>query len=106
MEGFYASMTSLCFVLMGLWWNVAQARREEWINKPRVSAPVQAVYPAFPISGWMNLATQLSGEARILWRLAFIVAAVCAVVAKIMFIRVTNPPQGRGWSRRNLCYGW
>jgi hypothetical protein len=101
MEAFYSSMTSFCFVLMGLWWNVAQARREEWMSKPRVSTLGQAVYLAFLIPGLMSLAAQLSGEVKILWRLVFIVAAVCGVVANIMFIRATNPSQGRGWFHRN-----
>jgi hypothetical protein len=101
MDLFYSSVTSFCFVLMGLWWNVVQARREEWLEHPRLRAPARAVYMAFLIPGAMSLGAQLGGDIKIVWRIVFIAAAVFGAFSTVMFIRAFPGSSSLGWFRRH-----
>jgi hypothetical protein len=101
MESFYATVTSFEFVLMGLWWNVAQAR-PEWnrnLNQQRLS---RAVYFSFLIPGVMSLAAQLGQNSRLLWQGAFLIAAIMGGATTALFLRETTGTGG--WFRRH--YGW
>jgi hypothetical protein len=109
-ELFYSSVTSFCFVLMGLWWNVVQARREEWMEHPQLRAPARAVYMAFLIPGAMSLGAQLGGDARIVWRLVFVAASVVGAYSNLAFLRAHPVSRNLGWVRRHywlvvLLYG-
>ena len=103
MEAFYSSVTSFCFVLMGLWWNVAQARNDEWGQDPKARSLAGGVYMSFLLPGLMSLAAQLAGEARILWRLVFILAAMLGAITAYGFLRATRSQVvgSGGWVRRH-----
>lgn len=101
MEAFYSSVTSFCFVLMGLWWNVVQAKREEWLEHPRLRTPARAVYMAFLMPGAMSLGAQLGGEVRIVWRIVFVTAAIFGAYSNVAFIRAFASSRNLGWFRRH-----
>jgi hypothetical protein len=101
MDLFYSSVTSFCFVLMGLWWNVVQARREDWLEHPRLRAPARAVYMSFLMPGVMSLGAQLGGDAKIVWRIVFTAAAVFGAISNVSFIRAFPGSRSLGWFRRH-----
>jgi hypothetical protein len=101
MESFYATVTSFEFVLMGLWWNVVQAR-PEWMRNPQQQRLARAVYLSFLIPGVMSLAAQLGQDSKLLWQAVFFVAAVTGGATTILFLRQTRG--SGGWFRRH--YGW
>jgi hypothetical protein len=98
MESFYATVTSFEFVLMGLWWNVVQAR-PEWSHNPKQQRMARAVYSSFLIPGVMSLAAQLSQDSKLLWQAVFFVAAVTGGATTALFLRETRG--AGGWFRRH-----
>jgi hypothetical protein len=101
MDSFYATVTSFNFVLMGLWWGVVQARRKEWSREPRLRSLSTGVYQSFLIPGVMSLAAQLGQDSKLLWQLAFFVAAASGGVITTMFLLATEHADNPGWFRRN-----
>jgi hypothetical protein len=101
MESFYATVTSFEFVLMGLWWNVVQAR-PEWLRNPKQQRLARAVYLSFLIPGVMSLAAQLGQNSRLLWQAVFFVAAMTGGATTALLLRETRGAAG-GWFRRHYA---
>lgn len=76
MEQFYASVTTGCFLLMGLWWNVMQFRHVEWSQDPAARRMAYDVYLSFLLPGMMSMAAQIGGDLKFLWRAIFAVVGI------------------------------
>lgn len=81
METFYATMSSFCFTLVGLWWTVVQFRFDAWMTTPRYRRMVHSIQLAFLIPGGMSLGALLSGEHQLIWRSVFSVASISGMIA-------------------------
>jgi hypothetical protein len=100
MESFYATVTSFNFVLMGLWWSVVQSRKE-WLENPEQRSLSRAVYLGFLVPGVMSLAAQLGQDTKILWQMAFFIAALSGGFTTMQFLQVVPASSEAGWFRRN-----
>jgi len=89
MDTFYQTVSTFCFTLLGLWWGVLQLRHDEWTTDPQRRRLAHSVYLSFLIPGAMSLGSQLAGEARWVWQVVFLVAAVFGLVSTLFFIRST-----------------
>ncbi len=101
MDAFYATVSGMCFMLMGLWWGVANDRKEEWLKSNQTRKLAYGVYLSFLIPGVMALAAQLTGELKILWRIFFVIAGGIGLIVTIWFVQKTAPTKSkdhfRGW---------
>ena len=89
MDTFYQTVTTFCFTLLGLWWGVLQLRHDEWTTDPQRRRLAHSVYLSFLIPGVMSLGSQLAADARWVWQLVFLVAAVFGFLSTLFFIRTT-----------------
>ena len=90
MNEFYLTVAGFCFTLIGLWWAVIQTRFNEWLADARMARLSRAVFLAFLYPGLMSLAAALSGELKILWQLAFILAGVLGAISSLSFAFVAH----------------
>ena len=94
MDTFYQTVTTFCFTLLGLWWGVLQLRHDEWTTDPQRRRLAHSVYLSFLIPGVMSLGSQLAADARWVWQLVFLVAAVFGFLSTLFFIRATAAAPG------------
>lgn len=80
MEQFYASVTTGCFLLMGLWWNVMQFRHIEWSQDRSARRMAYDVYLSFLLPAMMSMAAQIGGDLKFLWRAIFAVVGVMGLI--------------------------
>jgi hypothetical protein len=100
-QSFYALMAGTCFALVGLWWNVVRAK-PEWAKDENLRTLASGVYLAFLIPGLMSLIAQVSGENRLIWQVAFSVAAVLGIFYTTRLMRKTrdSAPKTRFYRNR------
>jgi hypothetical protein len=94
METFYATMSTFCFTLVGLWWAVVQMRIDVWTTNPQYRRLAQSIHYGFLIPGGMSLGALLSGDLRFVWQGVFIVASLCGMV---MAAHALTFRQGTAW---------
>jgi len=88
-QSFYALMAGTCFGLVGLWWNVVRAK-PEWSKDEQLRTLASGVYLAFLIPGLMSLVAQVSGDNRLIWQVAFGLAAVLGIYYTTRLMRKTR----------------
>jgi hypothetical protein len=86
MEQFYASVTTCCFLLMGLWWSVMQFRHIEWSQDVHARRMSYDVYLSFLLPGIMSMAAQIGGDLALLWRMVFAVVGVMGLMTALWSI--------------------
>ena len=86
MEQFYATVTTTCFLLMGLWWGVMQFRHIEWSQDRHARGMADDVYLSFLLPGMMSMAAQIGGELAVLWRVVFAVFGVMGLLTVLWSI--------------------
>ena len=80
-ETFYQTVAQLAFTLLGLWWLVLQTKYSEWIHH--------------------RTRRRMATNSRLLWQVAFIIAALIGGVASAFFLRDARASQWRNpWSIR------
>jgi len=108
-QTFYAFTAGICFTLVGLWWNVVQAKKE-WLKDESLRELATGVYLSFLIPGLMSMAAQVGIDSPLLWRLSFVIASVLGIVYTNRISAKTRNalPKGTFHSKRwaiNLIYG-
>jgi hypothetical protein len=88
-QSFYALMAATCFGLVGLWWNVVRAK-PEWARDAQLRMLAEGVYLSFLIPGLMSLIAQVSGDNRLIWQVAFALAAGMGIYYTTRLIRKTR----------------
>jgi undecaprenyl pyrophosphate phosphatase UppP len=78
-QTFYAFMSGICFTLVGLWWNVVQAK-PQWKKDDTQRSLASGVYLSFLIPGLMSMAAQVGIENPLLWRVSFVVASIFGII--------------------------
>jgi undecaprenyl pyrophosphate phosphatase UppP len=109
LQTFYAFVAGTCFTLIGLWWNVVQAR-PRWREDETYRQLATGVYLSFLIPGLMSLAAQAGIESPLLWRLSFGIAALLGTFFALRISARTRQalPAARFHSARwgiSLLYG-
>jgi hypothetical protein len=80
-SAFYGTFSTIAFTIFGLWMFVAQARFREWMENPDQFRRASAVSIQFALPGLMSLLALINAESAALWRAAFAVTSVVAVLA-------------------------
>lgn len=94
MDTFYATLSTFCFALVGLWWAVVQVRFEAWMPNPGYRRLAHSIHYTFLVPGGMSLGALLSGDQRLVWQGVFAVASVCGIAMAAGAITILP---GRGW---------
>lgn len=98
-ETFYQTVAQLSFTLLGLWWLVLQTKYNEWIHHRMRRRMATNITLYFLLPGSMSLLALLATNSRLLWQIAFILAAVIGGVATAFFLRDARKNQWRNsWS--------
>lgn len=90
-ETFYATLAGASFALLGLWWVVVEARHDRWAIDARRRRTAQRVSWYFTLPGVMSLVSLLSVGAPLLWRSAFVLAALLGAVESASMGAVAPP---------------
>ena len=100
-EVFYQTVAQLAFTLLGLWWLVLQTKYNEWIHSQTRRRMATNITLYFLLPGAMSLLALLATSSRLLWQVAFILAALIGAVATAFFLRAAHASQWRNpWSLR------
>ena len=100
-ETFYQTVAQLVFTLLGLWWLVLQTKYSEWIQHQARRRMATNITLYFLLPGAMSLLALLATSSRLLWQVAFIIAALIGGVASAFFLRDARASQWRNpWSIR------
>ncbi len=100
-EVFYQTVAQLAFTLLGLWWLVLQTKYNEWIHSQTRRRMATNITLYFLLPGSMSLLALLATTSRLLWQVAFILAALIGAVATAFFLRAAHASQWRNpWSLR------
>ena len=100
-DSFYQTLTSFCFILLGLWWGVMQFRHDEYTGDPARRRTAYNVYLSFLLPGIMGLASQLAADQRWIWQSVFATAGAFGAIEAIDLAR--RPARGSGpvaWAQR------
>lgn len=84
---FYATASALSFTLLGFWWVVVEFRHEELTADPVRRRLAFVISLHFILPGLMSLASLLTGDLPIVWRVTFGTAGVLGMVASVMGAR-------------------
>src|SRR4051812_848489 len=87
MDSFYATVTTICFTLLGLWWAVVQLRHQEWMRDPARRRMAYSIYLAFLIPGIMSLGSQIAPDIRIMWQAVFVLGSIGGIIATFSLAR-------------------
>lgn len=100
-ETFYQTVAQLSFTLLGLWWLVLQTKYGEWIHHRLRRRMAASITLYFLLPGSMSLLALLATNSRLLWQIAFVLAAIIGAVATVAFLRDARRSQWRNpWSNR------
>ncbi len=100
-EVFYQTVAQLAFTLLGLWWLVLQTKYNEWIHSQTRRRMATNITLYFLLPGSMSLLALPATTSRLLWQVAFVLAALIGAVATAFFLRAAHASQWRNpWSLR------
>ena len=90
-SAFYGTFSTIAFTIFGLWMFVAQARFREWMENRDQYRRASAVSIMFALPGLMSLMALINSDSVALWRVAF---GVTSVVAVLLLLALQRRPQG------------
>jgi hypothetical protein len=88
---FYGTFSTIAFTIFGLWMFVAQARFREWMENRDQYRRASAVSIQFALPGLMALIALIDPESASLWRAAF---GITSVVAVVLLVALQRRPGG------------
>lgn len=87
LETFYATSSSICFALLGLWWVVVQFKYDVFMLDPKRRRTAYNISLYFVLPGAMSLFALLAVEVTFIWQIAFTIAGVLGIIESIMLLR-------------------
>lgn len=103
MDTFYATLSQLCFVLLGLWWVVLQFRHDAWVRHPGLRRIAYSHSLYFILPGTMSLLALIS-DASLVWRGSFAVGGIIGAVEMVQIV-LQGRGRGEGVTVRELANG-
>jgi len=76
METFYATLSGICFTLLGLWWVAVQMKYDLWMSTPARRLTAYAASMHFIAPGLIALIAVLSAEEGEIWRLGSVIGGM------------------------------
>lgn len=95
-DAFYQAIASVSFVLLGLWWLVAQVKYQEWRGDPPRRRHAYGISLYFLLPGMMAMAASVNSDISALWRVAFGVIGVLGAMEVLLYLQagpVRTPAQ-------------
>jgi len=86
-DAFYQAIATISFVLLGLWWLVAQVKYEEWRGDPARRRHAYGISLYFLLPGMMALGASVNSDVNLLWRVAFGVTGVLGAMEVLLYLR-------------------
>lgn len=86
-DAFYQAIATISFVLLGLWWLVAQVKYEEWRGDPARRRHAYGISLYFLLPGMMALAASVNSDVNLLWRVAFGITGVLGTMEVLLYLR-------------------
>lgn len=93
-SAFYGTFSTIAFTVFGLWMFVAQARFREWMENRDQYRRASAVSIMFALPGLMSLMALINAESADLWRAAFGVTSLVAILLLLALQRRDGTPAG------------
>ena len=87
METFYATLASICFALVGLWWVVVQFKYDLFMTSPGGRLAAYAASMHFVAPGVISLVAVLTTDQLPIWRVGSVAGSVLGIVASIAALR-------------------
>lgn len=86
LNAFYATVSTVSFTLLGLWWVVVQARPALWqdLTHRRMA---YAISFHFLLPGMMSILSLIAPDAPYLWRTTFALAGLIGLVGAVYYVR-------------------
>jgi len=97
---FYQIVAGVCFVLCGLWWDVAKDR-SDWLKDDQLRSIAGGVYASFLIPGAMSLGAQVGGENKLVWRTVFVIAALLGIYFSVRLLTHLKQHNQHGFFTRS-----
>jgi hypothetical protein len=87
METFYATLSSICFALVGLWLVVVQFKYDVFTSSPTLRLTAYAAAMHFVAPGVISLVAVLMSQETAIWRLGSVLGGVLGIVAAVTALR-------------------
>jgi hypothetical protein len=86
-ETFYATLASICFALVGLWWVVVQFKYDLFMASPGGRLAAYAASMHFVAPGVISLVAVLTTDQVPIWRIGSVAGSVLGIVATVAALR-------------------
>lgn len=93
-SAFYGAVTTVSFTLLGLWWIVAE-RRKEWFRVPTRRRMAYVVSLHFMLPGSMSALALVAPDRPIIWRVVFTICAVTGIIGMVGVAKAIREEFGR-----------
>ena len=86
LNAFYATVSTISFTLLGLWWVVVQSRPAVWgdLTHRRMA---YAISFHFLLPGMMAILSMIAPDSPFLWRTTFTLAGLIGLIGAIYYVR-------------------
>lgn len=91
MAEFYGVVSTVCFLMLGFWWSVTSARREEWMADPAKRRMAYDMTLQFLVPGLVSQLAILGIDSPMVWRVGFVVAALIGIVETATLMSTAAP---------------
>lgn len=95
METFYATLSGICFTLLGLWWVAVQMKYDLWMSSPGRRLTAYAASMHFIAPGLIALIAVLSAEGPEIWRLGSAIGGALGVLVSGYAVRSAALTRGQ-----------
>ncbi|NTV65208.1 MAG: hypothetical protein HGA65_16995, partial [Oscillochloris sp.] len=79
-ETFYATLSAICFTLLGLWWVVVQMKYDRWMSSPARRRIAYAASMHFVAPGLLALVAVLSTDEMQIWRVGAVIGGLLGAI--------------------------
>lgn len=94
--GFYQTLTTVSFMLLGLWFGVIGIAHGDWRGDARRHRSTLHITLHFVLPGTIGLVAVLAGDVPIIWRVAFMLGGLVGVAESLDFLRSPEGPTKLG----------
>lgn len=95
---FYEALTSVSFILLGLWFGVLQSADGDWRSDPKLHRSTLHIALQFFLPGVLGLASLLGGPgaSALIWRVTFVTGGMIGLFEAVAYLRGARPAFGFG----------
>ena len=87
LNAFYATVSTISFTLLGLWWVVVQSRPTLWTDLTH-RRMAYAISLHFLLPGMMAIVAMIAPDSPFLWRTTFTLAGLTGLIGALYYVRI------------------